>query len=493
MKTFARTKDAAAEKNSRPASSQKISKNRVQLKKILKGLSYDDGMSVVSPDQNKKSVMKKDDVTPASKPDVVYKPGTFGMVTSATKAKSGTDEIALAAGNVVEVVEDKGHELNVKAWSGLDGIQVTMNEDVFMEEPGLTTYDHDKDASTPDVPRPYKYRDFTPGKSEDALTPGGKTPDVSDVSQGYIGDCYLMAGMGAVAAARPDLIQKMISYDEKTKLYTVTFKEKQGGGKFSDVKITVDAYLPVRSNTPQYAQTELTDPKDQAIWPAIIEKAYAKWKGGYQAIVGGVSGYAMEAMTGAQSTFPSIPDEKDVIKLFQGFMTDKKIVTVGTKDEEEGTSSKDFSGSAPGPYSAALKGSGTKAVEIVKNSLTVSDSGGKAKSASDDGKGKITGTDIKEGTVDYENGAVSLTYTSNDKSPAKAEDLQAQYRYEGLLSESLNVHGDHAYMFVKVEDDKIILANPWGPNPDYQPKPLTAKDFVTYFEGISVNAPLPKT
>ena len=43
--------------------------------------------------------------------------------------------------------------------------------------------------------------------------------------------------------------------------------------------------------------------------------------------------------------------------------------------------------------------------------------------------------------------------------------------------------------FFTVDGDRIVMANPWGPNASYQPKPMTATEFVTYFEDISVNAP----
>ncbi|MFT7582497.1 MAG: hypothetical protein ACI9MR_004179, partial [Myxococcota bacterium] len=46
-----------------------------------------------------------------------------------------------------------------------------------------------------------------------------------------------------------------------------------------------------------------------------------------------------------------------------------------------------------------------------------------------------------------------------------------------------------AYMFVGVEGDKLIFANPWGSNPDWQPKPVSAAQFVALFDLVSVNQP----
>lgn len=470
---------AAQEKGVSKSAPVGESRGRVQLKRSLRGLSYSEGAIAVKP-----AVQKQEDKIDA---------GTAGMITEETKAKGVGGEVTLQEGHFVEVVEDKGKELVVKAWSGLAGIQVTIDKKLFKAQPGLTTHDHDENPDTPEVPQAYKYKDFSPEKKEDALTPGGREPSVSDVSQGAIGDCYLMAGMGAVAAARPDLIRKMVSYDEKTKTYTVTFKELQWDRKtFKDVKITVDAFLPAQFGSPKYAQDSLVNPKDTAIWPAIIEKAYAKWKGGYQDIVGGSPGKAMEVITGGKSDYQSMPREEDVIKVFQSFEKDKKIVCCGTVDYIDEKATKVFSGSAPGPFTATLKGSGEKPAQIVKNSLEIIDTGGKAGSAHDDGRGGITGSDVKEGKVTYKGGFVTVTYKSEEKSPGKPEDLEARYRYERLISDALNLYGNHAYMFVRVEGDKLIFANPWGPDPSYQPKPIGARDFLKYFESLSVNTPPPK-
>lgn len=405
----------------------------------------------------------------------------YGRVTADVTLKDKAGKaVVVTKGHVVKLEKaDKG-ELKVSGRVGGKPVTGTIPQAVFAREPGLTAVDDEKSV---EVREEHGYLDMSPEKGKE-VTSNGADPSVSDVSQGAIGDCYLMSGMGAVAAQRPDLIKKMIAYDASKNSYTVTFKERQANGKFADVPIKVSAYLPSRSGySPIYAQDAAHKGGDgAALWPAIIEKAYAVWKGDYQEIVGGSAGDAMEAITGAVSTYPEMPAAKDVLKLFKSYEKGKKAVCCGTYDALKGKSEKAFSGSGSGPYRASLKAS------LKEKSLKVDDTGKKVAQVRDGGDGKLTGADLASGSVTYEGGAVELTYKAG-KAPAKPEDLTASYLYHELLSESLNVYGDHAYMFVKVDGDRIVMANPWGPNASYQPKPMTATEFVTYFEDISVNAP----
>lgn len=411
----------------------------------------------------------------------------YGRVTAdvTLKDKAGKATV-VTKGHVVKLVRADKSQLQVSGRVGGMPVSGTIEQAVFAREPGLTAVDDEKSV---EVREEHGYLDMAPEKGKE-LTASGAAPTVSDVSQGAIGDCYLMAGMGAVAAHRPDLIAKMIAYDAGKNSYTVTFKERQADGAFKDVPIKVSAHLPSKSGyAPIYAQDGAhKGGNDAALWPAIIEKAYAVWKGDYQEIVGGSPGDAMEALTGAASTFPRMPAPKDVIKLFQGYEKDKKAVCCGTFDSLKGTSAKAFSGSGSGPYRAMLK-VGAKAASLKEKSLKVDDTGKKVAQVRDAGGGKLTGADLASGSVEYEGGAVELSYRAG-KAPGKAEDLSASYLYHELLSDALNVYGNHAYMFVRVDGDRIVMANPWGPNASYQPKPMSASEFVKYFEDISVNAPL---
>jgi hypothetical protein len=123
-----------------------------------------------------------------------------------------------------------------------------------------------------------------------------------DVAQGYIGDCYLEGAMSAVAKSNPKAIQDAIK-DNGDGTYTVRFFDRQGGA-MTPVNITIDADLPSASKGSQVYYAHARDSKE--LWPGLIEKAYAQWKGGYEAIGnGGDPGAVMTALTGQSTSYAS--------------------------------------------------------------------------------------------------------------------------------------------------------------------------------------------
>ena len=123
-----------------------------------------------------------------------------------------------------------------------------------------------------------------------------------DVMQGQIGDCYLLSATIATTAARPGELEKMIR-DNQNGTYTVTFKEwdaKQN--QYVDRPVTVDGDLLAQSSNgdPRYG-TGRGDRSSTGmeLWPAIVEKAYAQYRGGYQNIgQGGDPAAALSALNG---------------------------------------------------------------------------------------------------------------------------------------------------------------------------------------------------
>ncbi|MBM7845303.1 WXG100 family type VII secretion target [Herpetosiphon giganteus] len=124
-----------------------------------------------------------------------------------------------------------------------------------------------------------------------------------DVNQGLIADCYLMAGLAAIAKTNPDVIRNAIR-DNGDGTYTVTFYPEQGFlgffGKRSkvEVRVTNDFVYAKDGKTPAYAQLS----NDSEIWPMLIEKAYAQHKGSFAAIAYGDPGEFMALLTGKDSS-----------------------------------------------------------------------------------------------------------------------------------------------------------------------------------------------
>ena len=120
----------------------------------------------------------------------------------------------------------------------------------------------------------YAYGDFS---SRPLFTDG---PEYNDVSQGYLGDCYLLAALSSLADRNPTVIRQMIApMGDGT--YAVRFYR---GGQA--VYFRVDADLPVWGGAPIYADLS----PDGELWVALVEKAYAQFRYGdncYTSIEGG--------------------------------------------------------------------------------------------------------------------------------------------------------------------------------------------------------------
>lgn len=117
-----------------------------------------------------------------------------------------------------------------------------------------------------------------------------------DVTQKYLADCYLIAGMASVAHTRPDLIEK--AFKKRTDgTYDVTFFELKGDD-WKKVTVRIDADLP---HNDWYHLTYASGKDEKELWPALLEKAVAQRAGSYGAIEAGVPGDALSMFTGKHS------------------------------------------------------------------------------------------------------------------------------------------------------------------------------------------------
>lgn len=132
---------------------------------------------------------------------------------------------------------------------------------------------------------------------------------IKDVNQGYLGDCYLLAALTALAHANPEAIENAISEGDVPGSYTVTLRKGLKFGKRTGPKsVKVDNWFPMKNGHMLYAQggseaeprskVEQFKTKKRPMWPAIIEKAVATMAGGYNKVEGGYEGDILEAFTG---------------------------------------------------------------------------------------------------------------------------------------------------------------------------------------------------
>ena len=128
-------------------------------------------------------------------------------------------------------------------------------------------------------------------------------PSADDIQQGALGDCYFLSAL-AVVATRQDILNKIFVSKETNSIgaYQVRLC-KDGSWKI----ITVDSLFPVtRGGALAYA----SGARNQ-LWPAVLEKAFAKIYGSYAAIESGTCIEALQILTGAPC-FRAVFDNRDV-------------------------------------------------------------------------------------------------------------------------------------------------------------------------------------
>ncbi len=101
--------------------------------------------------------------------------------------------------------------------------------------------------------------------------------ELNDPVQGALGDCYFIAAMSSVAWARPYAIINMIRPsgwgNEEQPIHKVNFF-KDGAGSAQSVEVS--EAVPVTKPSHNWVYARSLDVGET--WPAIMEKAYAKWR-----------------------------------------------------------------------------------------------------------------------------------------------------------------------------------------------------------------------
>ena len=112
----------------------------------------------------------------------------------------------------------------------------------------------------------------------DNPNPELQIPSSSDDEQGNLGDCYLIAALGAIADSYPAAIENMIisnGVENGIASYTVRFYyQNNGTGPYIADYVTVNGLLPAWQNGGLVYDRP---GPDGSYWLPIVEKAYAQW------------------------------------------------------------------------------------------------------------------------------------------------------------------------------------------------------------------------
>lgn len=120
--------------------------------------------------------------------------------------------------------------------------------------------------------------------------------DASDIYQGSLGDCWLLASLSAVAERHPELIRDAF-LTGRTSLcgyYKVKIFDVINGTPQWRV-YTIDDWIPVNKGTknPMFSQ-----PANNELWVLLMEKVFSKMLGNYKFLKGGFSRFPFAALTG---------------------------------------------------------------------------------------------------------------------------------------------------------------------------------------------------
>ena len=123
---------------------------------------------------------------------------------------------------------------------------------------------------------------------------GSKGLSPADAIQGELGNCWLVTAAMSTAE-KPERVYDIFDIQTKNSAGIYSTKMWLLG---MPVSVVIDDHLPLQewnNSYTRYAQVS----KDGALWGTILEKAFAKYLGMYEAIDAGHGAHGVEAMTGS--------------------------------------------------------------------------------------------------------------------------------------------------------------------------------------------------
>lgn len=166
-----------------------------------------------------------------------------------------------------------------------------LKEGVLFEDPDFPAVD-DSLFFSKKPPRPFAWKRPKEIVSNPRMFVGGASR--FDITQGMLGDCWLLAAVAALTQYEGLLYQVVppeCDFDNAEYCGVFRFRFWQYG---QWEEVVVDDRLPTYNNKLVF----LHSAQNNEFWSALLEKAYAKLCGSYEALKGGQTSEAMEDFTG---------------------------------------------------------------------------------------------------------------------------------------------------------------------------------------------------
>ncbi|CAO4368487.1 unnamed protein product [Caenorhabditis nigoni] len=164
-----------------------------------------------------------------------------------------------------------------------------------------------------------------------------KDPWPFHVCQGLMGDCWLLAGLMTICRRR-ELMEQIIPRNEYAMEQGLVQVRLFVDGQWQVFRL--DYYIPNIDGNEQGVMM----PRKQA-WAGFIEKAFAKKRGSYGALHGGLSSRALHCLTGCLTKIVHLHGEMDEDQLWEKIIKYHSrgfLITAATDKLKEGTEEWDF-------------------------------------------------------------------------------------------------------------------------------------------------------